>query len=127
MFFYQIIDFIHLLLFNYSNYYRSASEWHSICQLKPEKPTKTVLMDDCKRVGEFDADPNNILYQLIDTEESLTINGTSINVIATNMEFAEIKLSHKFDLAVFNPRRKTSQPLDAIDCAYLLEFNCGTN
>lgn len=84
-------------------------------------------MEDCKQIGENDANPDNILYQLIDTEQNPTMNGTAVNVIATNMEFAEIKLNHKFTLTVFNPRRKTPQSRDAIDCSYLLEFNCGAN
>lgn len=84
-------------------------------------------MDDCKLIGEFDADPENILYQLIDPEQNPMQNGTAVNVIATNMEFSEIKLNHKFNLSVFNPRRKTTQSLDAIDCSFLLEFNCGMN
>lgn len=81
-------------------------------------------MDDCNEVGEIDAVPENILYQLIDSEPNPTKDGKSANVIATNMEFSNIRMNHKFNLTIFNPRRKTS---DATECAYLLEFNCGAN
>lgn len=124
-----MIRFIFVIQFSnyYRNIQRSASEWRSVCQLKPEKPTKTDLMESCKRVGDFDADPNDILYQLIDLEQNPMKNVTSINVIATNMEFSEIKLNHKFNLTIFNPRSKTSHSFDTFDCTYLLELNCGMN
>lgn len=91
------------------------------------KPTKTELMEDCSSVGETDANPENILYQLIDSEQDPAKDGESLKVIATNMHFTHIEMNHKFNLTIINPRRKTPQPLDANDCLYLLEFNCGLN
>lgn len=84
-------------------------------------------MEACNEVGEFDADPTNILYQLIDSEPNQTKDGKSANVIATNMEFSNIHMNHKFNLTIFNPRRKTPQSLDGTECLFLLEFNCGIN
>lgn len=84
-------------------------------------------MEDCNLVGEIDADPGNILYQLIDSEPNPIKDAKSANVIATNMEFSNIRMNHKFNLTIFNPRRKTFQPLDATKCSYSLEFNCGLN
>lgn len=83
------------------------------------------LMDDCEQVGETDAHPDNILYQLIDSEQNSTKDGKSANVIATNMQFSNIRLNHNFNLTIFNPIRKTSHPLDAAECPFLLELNCG--
>lgn len=81
-------------------------------------------MDACGSFGEFDADPNGILYQLIASEPNPTKN-SNLAVVATNMPFTNIHMNHKFNLTVLNPRRKTSHSIDGTDCPFVLEFNCG--
>lgn len=109
---------------DYSTNQRSASKWHAVCYMSTTKPTKSVLNENCKKAGEDDADPENILYQLIDLEQERGVSAESANVIATNIEFSNIQLNKNFNLTMLNPRRKTST--QHADCRYLLEFNCAS-
>lgn len=116
-----------------SSYYyqynaRSASDWHSMCYFKPEKPTKQYLVESCRRVGDDAEHPENILYQLIDSNEEPMMDeqSSNVNVIATNIMFSKLHLNNKFNLTYFHPRRKTTQLNNGIDCPYLLEFNCAS-